>query len=321
MRPSMTVGFLRYLASRLLAALVLVWLVASGALLLVRAAPGDPSADLLGRASTETLARERARAGFDRPVMSLYADWLSRAVRFDFGTSGRYARPVVELLRERALNTAALASTALLVATLLGLPLGVFTGSGHGPLRRAVRAASVLLVSLPPFIMALLLAFAAARTRWFPTGGLSTPGLDTLGDRVWHLALPALALALPVAAMLERLQARAVRDQLEATFVRAARARGVSFTRVLWGHAWRTSLGPVLGIYGIVIGGLFSGSFAVEMVMAWPGLGRLTYDALVARDVNLAAGCASAGAVFLAAGTLAADLLLAAADPRTRERA
>jgi peptide/nickel transport system permease protein len=129
--------------------------------------------------------------------------------------------------------------------------------------------------------------------------------------------MPALALGLPIAAALERLQSRAIREALGDPSVAAARARGVSRRRATWVHAFRLSAPPVLGVLGIVVGTVLSGSFIVEIVMSWPGLGRLMYDALLARDMYLAAGCASAAALFLAIGILAADIALAVLDPRT----
>lgn len=137
-------------------------------------------------------------------------------------------------------------------------------------------------------------------------------------DLAHHLPLPALALAIPMAATLERLQSQAIASALHERFVAASRARGVDRARSILRHAWPVSLRPVLGLYGVMIGSLFSGSFVVEVVTNWPGLGRLMFDALKARDLFLVAGCAATGALFLAAGTLLADLLLAYMDPRVR---
>ena len=128
--------------------------------------------------------------------------------------------------------------------------------------------------------------------------------------------MPALALAIPMAASLERLQSQAIESASRERFVAASRARGVDRLRSIFRHAWPVSLRPVLGFYGVMIGSLFSGSFVVEVVTSWPGLGRLMFEALRARDLFLVAGCAATGAFFLAAGTLVADLLLAYTDPR-----
>jgi peptide/nickel transport system permease protein len=138
-------------------------------------------------------------------------------------------------------------------------------------------------------------------------------------DVVRHLPLPAIALALPIAATFERLQAQALSEAVEEPFVISAVARGVPHHQLLLRHAWRPSLRSLCSVYGLAIGALFSGSFVVEYITAWPGLGRLMYDALRARDIYLVAGCAAMGAVCLAAGSLVGDVLLAAVDPRVRE--
>ena len=133
------------------------------------------------------------------------------------------------------------------------------------------------------------------------------------------LILPALALALPLAAVVERLQSSAVGDALREPCLRAALARGVSRRRVIWSHALRLSLRPVLGVLGVLVGSVLSGSLVVEIVMSWPGVGQLMFQALVSRDIHLAAGCAAAASLALGAGVLLADVALAAVDPRIRE--
>jgi len=138
-------------------------------------------------------------------------------------------------------------------------------------------------------------------------------------DVARHLPLPALALALPLAATFERLQSQAMSETIHQPFVVAAMARGVTWRQLLLDHAWRASLRSMCAIYGLAIGALLSGSFIVEYVTAWPGLGRLMYEALRARDIYLVAGCAAMGGLFLAFGSVVADLLLFAADPRVRE--
>jgi peptide/nickel transport system permease protein len=312
-----------YLARRLLFALFLVFAVSSSAMILARLAPGDYVTEALGPgARAEAVAEARARYGLDRPVLAQYADWLSHAIRFDFGRSMANDRPVGELIPERAANTALLAGAALLFATVVGLPLGVVSGSRpSGALSAAIRTFSVVFLSLPPLLTSLFLVFLAARTGWLPIGGMrsadaaSGPALDLLR----HLIVPAAALGLPLAAMFERLQSQALAETIGQPFVLATIARGVPRSRVIWRDALRAALRPVASVYGLVVGTLLSGSFAVEIMTSWPGLGRLMLDALVARDVYLVAGCAAAGSVFLAAGTLISDALLAAVDPRAIE--
>ena len=210
------------------------------------------------------------------------------------------------LVLERAAATAWLAVLALTLATLIGLPLGVLTGARpRGWLAMFVRPASVAFVACPPLVAALALLLLAATT-----GVASTaPG---------GLAIPVIALALPLAATIERLQSQATAEAMASVDLIAAAARGVPASRLVWIHAARQSLRPVLGVYGLIIGGLFSGSLAVEWVTSWPGLGRLTYDALIYRDLFLISGCALAGAVLIAIGNFAADAVRAAVDPRVR---
>ena len=173
--------------------------------------------------------------------------------------------------------------------------------------------------------MSLMLVFIAARTRWLPTGGMLSAGTvdaswtTSMVDVAWHLVLPTLALALPIAAAFERLQSQSMSEAVRQPFLLAAIARGVSRRELVWRHAWPVSIRPICGVYGLVIGSLLSGSFIVEFVTAWPGIGRLMYEALRARDIYLVSACAAMGAGFLAFGTLLGDLLLAIADPRVRE--
>jgi peptide/nickel transport system permease protein len=319
---------LRYIAGRLVFALLLVFVVSSSALVLTRLAPGDITSEQVGSGvSAAALAAERARLGLDRPLWAQYGEWIGRAARFDFGTSLMYGRPVGALVAERARNTAVLAVVALFAATLVGLPLGVVAGSRTNVVSHAIRGASILLLSLPSLVSSLLLVFVAARTGWWPTGGMTSMdaaaaagGLGWLRDVAWHLVVPAAALALPLAATIERLQAQAIAETLREPFVTAAVARGLPWRRVLWRSVLKPALRPVASIYGLIFGSLLSGSFVVEIVTAWPGLGRLMFDALRSRDLYLVAGCAAAGGFFLAAGSLVSDLALAALDPRLRGR-
>lgn len=316
---------IRFCARRVLFAVVLVLVVSSTALVLTRLAPGDFTTENPALAADDR-ARLRHDLGLDRPILSQYLAWLGSAVRLDFGRSLLYSRPVSELLGERALNTSILALAALILATLVGIPAGIYTGTRSGGVgARLLRLASVLLLSVPPLVGSLALVLVAARTGWFPVGGMTSFAAEPswyewLADLAVHLPVPMLALGLPLAATLERVQSQSIAEASRESFVRASRARGVSMERAILRHAWPVSLGPVLGLYGLIIGALFSGSFVVEVVTAWPGLGRLMFDALRARDLYLVTGTAAAGATCLAVGTLLADLMHAAVDPRILER-
>ena len=311
----------RFLFWRAVRALVLVLVVSSAALLLVHLA-GDPFAGEIERTPDAQL--ERSRLGLDRPFLTQYIAWLVKSARLDFGESTRFRRPVNELLAERLPRTLLLGTAALIVAVALGFPLGMLAGAF--PERwwaKAIRGASMILLATPPLVTSLVLLLFAARTGWLPAGGLGSSANAPIAERasltLLALILPTLALALPVAASIERLQSQAVSDALREPCVRAAVARGISSRRVLWNHALRLSLKPVLAILGIIIGTVLSGSLVVEIVMSWPGVGELMSLALFSRDLFLAAGCAAAGALCLAFGVLLSDVSLAALDPRVRE--
>jgi ABC-type dipeptide/oligopeptide/nickel transport system permease component len=312
-----TPHFLAFVLRRAASAALLVLVVSSAAVVLARLAPGDHLSEF--ELSPEQLAEERHRLGLDAPIHIQYMTWLRGLARLDLGESTRYpGRRVSALIGERVGSTVLLGLGALVVSTAIGIPLGVVTGRGRrGVLTSAARGGSIVLLALPPIVLSLALLFVASRTGWFPVGGFpAEAGLETT---LRHLALPVLALGLPVAATLERLQSNAMADALQHPSVRAARARGVPARRVIWRHALRLSLTPVLAIYGVMMGTLVSGSFVVEYVMTWPGLGRLLYDGLIARDANIIAGCAATGAAFLALGIFLADVALATADPRVTD--
>ena len=315
----------RFLARRFLFAVVLIAITSSSALLLARLAPGDMTSHLGPFASRVEVENTRTRFNLDRSPVSQWWLWVSRAIRFDWGDSFLYNQPVAPLVARAAANTALLGVISLVTATVIGLSLGIFTGARSGPLPMLVRSVSLVCISLPPLVTSLAFVFVAARTGWLPAGGMvsanaSDPRWSTwMIDVLWHLPLPVLALSLPMAATFERLQSQTMAEAVQQPFMLAAIARGVHPRRALLRHAWPTSVRPICAVYGLAIGALLSGSFIVEFVTAWPGLGRLTFEALRARDVYLVAACAATGAAFLALGTMTGDLLLAAADPRVRQ--
>jgi peptide/nickel transport system permease protein len=234
---------LRFLARRLCFCAVLVILASSAGLLLTRLAPGDLTTDLGPLAKSSQVTAIRARFALDRPVIDQWRDWAIRAAHFDFGESFLYGRPVAPLVLSAAANTAVLAVTALALATISGLGFGIVTGSGRsGVLRAIIRVVSIAAVSLPPLLTSLALLFVAARTGWFPLGGMSSAGTswnEWIADLAKHLPLPALALALPVAAAFERIQSSALNVEVRQPFVLAAAARGVPGRDLVLRHAWR----------------------------------------------------------------------------------
>ena len=308
-----------FVLRRLAGALAFVVVVSSTALLLIRLAPGDATTDMkLNVADASVIASEQARLGLDRSPLAQLGSWLAGLARLDLGTSSRFGRPVSGLVAERVGNTAILAGLALVIATMVGIPLGVVSGSratgagasgagASGPgVSGLIAFASVLLVACPPILFALALLYLNVELGGLPSGSL---------------ALPLLALALPMAAIVERLQSRATAETVTMPALVAAAARGVPRSRLIWVHSLRPSLQPVLGVYGIIIATLFSGSVAVERITSWPGLGDLMLKGLLGRDVFLVAGCAMAGALLIALGNLFADVLRVFVDPCVREAA
>ena len=231
--------------------MLLVWAVASAAFVLTRLAPGDDAGGLV-LASEADRAEARRRAGLDRPLIVLYGEWLAGATRLDFGDSRLYVgRPVAGIVGERAVNTALLALAALALAPLAGLGLGWYTGTRDGGMGPAlVRAGSVVCLSVPPLVGALVLVLLAARTGWLPPGGMTSA--TSLNGWAWLLdgpviCLPALSLALPLAATLERVQAQALSEARREPHVAAALARGLSPAAALARHAWPVSWAPCWG--------------------------------------------------------------------------
>jgi len=313
----------RFLARRLFFCVALVVIAASAALLLTRLTPGDLTTSLGPLASASEIAAMRAEFALDRPIAVQWGEWAASVLRFDFGESFLYRRPVGPLVLRAAANTAVLALAALALATVSGVALGIITGSRRGVLPVLIRTGSIAAVSLPSLLTSLILLFVAARTGWFPIGGMSSADAALSGpgwaDIAAHLPLPVIALAMPVAAAFERLQSAALAEQLHQPFVLAAAARGASARRLILRHAWPVSVKSLTAVYGLAAGSLLSGSFAVELVTSWPGLGRLMYEALRARDIYLVAGCAAVGAAVLSIGILLGDVLLALSDPRVRD--
>jgi peptide/nickel transport system permease protein len=316
----------RFLVARACLLVALVLAASSAMVAVTSLAPGDVTGERhLEGATAEQLARERRRLALDEPVLARVATWIGHTVRLDFGTSYRYGQPVLALVTTRAAHSALLVCSALILAIAVGVPVGLLAGSGRFPrLAGIAGAVSLILFSLPPLLVALVLTVVAVRTGWAPAGGMQSAGADewALADRLvdvaHHLIVPVLALGLPLAASIERIQQAAVADGTGARHVLAASARGVGLGRWLWRALWRPTASPVVSVLGLAAGTLLSGSLAVELVTGWPGLGRLMFEALATRDVPLAAGCGAAAAAFLAIWTTVGDALAWWLDPRLR---
>jgi peptide/nickel transport system permease protein len=309
-----------FLAKRF-ATLIATLLVASLVVFLVlEVLPGDPAAMMLGiNAREDTLAALRAELGLDRPAWLRYLLWLLGLVRGDFGTSYTYSVPVSELILERVAVSLPLALLAIILSTVLAIPLGVLAAAQRN------RSADVLVgifaqlgVAVPNFWFAILLTLLfSVSLGWVPAGGFA--GWDAgAWPALKSLILPTIALALPQAAILTRVTRSSVLEQLGEDYLRTARAKGLSRGAALWGHAVRNALIPVVTIMGLQFSFLLAGTIIIENVFYLPGLGRLLFQAIAQRDLIVVKDL-----VVLLAGTVVVvnfvvDLLYAVLDPRLR---
>lgn len=318
---------MRYLLRRALHASFLLFGVSLLTFLFSALTPGNyfDEMRLNPQISQETVAALRAQYQLDRPLPVRYIHWLNAVAHGQLGFSFAYNTPVGPLLWVRARNTLLLTVTATLLAWLLALPLGVWSAAkfGRAPDRFLSWTTASLLV-VPDLVLALGLLILAVRTGWFPTGGLASPGFETLSplekfhDLARHMALPVTALLLAVLPMLVRHVRAAVREVLAAPFLRAALGHGIPHPKLLYIYALRAAANPLISLFGFSIGTLLSGSLLVEVIMSWPGLGPLLLEAILARDVYVVIAGVLLSMIFLVAGNLFADVLLYWADPRIR---
>jgi peptide/nickel transport system permease protein len=321
---------LAYLLRRSLHGAVLLAAVSVFSFALADLAPGDFLAEMKldPRIAPETVAALKAAYGLDRPLPIRYLRWLRSVLRGDLGFSMTYMSPVAPLVWPRALNTLLLSCIATLVAWLLAVPIGVWSAARQGHTAdRAVSAATAGLLALPNLLVALALVLLAVRTGWFPTGGMTSAGFaarDFSGkaaDVAAHLFLPVLALVVTTVPVLVRHVRASMVEVLASPFLRATRAHGIPRRRLLFRHALPAAANPLVSLFGLSMAALLSGSLLVEVVMGWPGLGPLLFQAILARDLHLVIGPVLVSTLFLLGGTFAADVLLYAVDPRIRRPA
>jgi peptide/nickel transport system permease protein len=282
--------------------------------------PGDVAVMILGTSATpQDLAALRVKLGLDRPTPVRYVDWITGALRGEWGTSLLYQVPVRPLVVERVRQSAVLAVLALGVAVPLSIGLGVLSALRRGRwLDRAVSLVTLVSVSLPEFISGtLLILLLAFRIPLFPPSSLVDPRAG-LGASARSLALPTLTLVLALLAHMARMTRASMIEALDTPFVRAARLRGLRPWRVIVRHALRNALLPTVGIVAINVGFLLGGIVVVETVFAYPGLGRLMVDAVNHRDVPVIQMAALVIALTYALANLAADVIYAYLDPRIR---
>ena len=267
----------------------------------------------------------RDRYGLDRSLPEKYLHWLQSIARGELGFSVAYNSPVGPLLWPRARNTLLLTVTATVLAWLIAVPVGTWAGSRKGGWADRVAAgATTALLGVPDLLVGLGFLLLAVRTGYFPTGGMVSIDFAALGpwdklkDVISHFVLPVTALTLVNLPVLVRHVRASLIDVLQAPFIQAARATGVSERRLLFRHALRAAANPLISLLGLSVAALLSASLVVETIMSWPGLGPLLIEAVVARDLHLVVGAVTCSTVLLIAGNLLADGLLYLVDPRLR---
>jgi len=292
----------------------------------IHLAPGDflSTMELNPQISADTIASMRARFGLDEPWWVQYLLWLRNVFfHLDFGESFSRHQPVFTVLRPAVLNTLILALAAAVLTWGLAIPLGVLAAVKQNTwVDRVSSLVAFLGLSIPEVFLALLLILLAAKTGWFPVAGMESVDHDLMSpmgkivDLLHHLVLPAFVLAtVPLASRMRQMRANLL-DVLRADYVTTARAKGLPERTVVLKHAVRNAVNPLITLFGYTLGTLLSGAFLVEVVTSWPGLGRITIEALVSRDLYLMMGSVMMASTLLILGNLVADLLLAAADPR-----
>ncbi len=306
-----------------LAVLVLSLIVASGVIFAaVEIAPGDPAAYMLGmNARPETVAALRAELGLEGSKLSRYLAWTGGMLRGDFGTSYTYRTPVAGMIADRLLVSVPLALYAMALCVIVAFPAGIFAAMRRGRLGDlAVMGATQLGVAIPNFWFAMLLVLVfAINLRWVGAGGF--PGWEAgVLPALGALTLPAVALALPQAAILARVLRGALIDRMDEDFVRTARARGLSRGQALRRHGLRNALIPVLTILGLQFSFLLAGGIIIEQVFFLPGLGRLVFQSIAARDLVVVEAVVMLLVFAVIAVNFAVDLAYAAVDPRLRAR-
>jgi peptide/nickel transport system permease protein len=302
---------IRFVFFRLLQSMIALAMLSVVVFILARAT-GDPLHMILPMSATEEdYANARRYLGLDRPYVEQYLSFVGRAVTGDFGTSIRARRPVGELIWQRLPNSLRLAAFAMTVSLAIAFPLGVLAAVHKGTgVDRAAQVVAVLGQSLPTFWVAIVLVeFVAGRLQWLPAGGIT--GFSSY-------ILPGFTLGWFVVAGMMRLLRSSMLEVLDSEYVKLARLKGVAERRVVWVHAMKNALIPVVTFAGIYFAILVTTAIVVETVFAWPGLGRLAYDGITSRDFPVIQAVVLVTAAIVAAVNLCVDCLYAVIDPRIR---
>lgn len=313
-----------YIIKRLLQAIPLLFIVSVMSFFIIRLSPVDPLAELRinPSISQETLKAEEQRLGLDKPLPVQYILWLKSFLRGDLGVSVTGEKVSTKLM-ERIPNTLLLTTVVILLTWMGGIPVGIYAAlHWKQPIDRLLTVLTSIGMAIPSFFFALLLLIFAVKTGWFPTGGLTGYNYSTLTpwgkflDIAHHLVLPVIVLFTVSLSGLQRQMRGNLLDVLGADYIKFARAKGLSENKVIYKHALRNAINPMVTLLGFEFAALLSGAALTEYVFQYPGLGRLILEAVMKSDINLVMASLMMGTIMLVLGNLIADILLKLVDPR-----
>jgi peptide/nickel transport system permease protein len=320
---------IRYILKRLLQSIPLLLGILTATFFMIHLAPGDPMDMYLEpqrqrQMDPEVIALIRKRYGLDQPVYVQYVKWVANVARGDFGESFRYRRPVRGMLAEAIPYTLQLTVLALLLDALVGIALGIISAvKQYSALDKTVTIGSLIVYAIPGFWLALMLVLVfSVQLNWFPTSQTRSMDYDLLSagqqvlDRLWHLVLPVFVMGVASAAGTARYMRNRLLEVLNEEYVVAARARGFPEHVVIVKHAVRNALIPIVTIYGLSLPFLLGGATIIESIFAWPGMGRLTVEAVGGRDYPIIMATTMIAATLTVLGNLLADVALTVVDPR-----
>lgn len=316
----------KYIIKRILQTIPLLIMVSLISFFIIRLSPVDPLAELKLNPSVSpaTVERERQRLGLDKPIIVQYGKWACSFVQGDLGVTST-GEKVSQKLKERIPNTLLLTSIVILLTWLVGVPLGIIAAvNWKTPFDRILTVLTSIGMAIPSFFFAVLLLIFAVKTGCFPIGGLTSPNfadmsfIGKLWDITHHLILPVIVLFTISLAGLQRQMRANMLDVLDSDYVKFARAKGLSEFSVIYKHALRNAINPMITLLGFEFAGLLSGAALTEYVFQYPGLGRLILEAVMKSDINLVMASLMMGAIMLVLGNLIADILLIITDPRIR---
>ncbi len=316
-----------YIIRRILGLIPTLFVITVIVFLLMHAMPGNAFEALVFnpriKDASEVYKRLIAENGLNQSLAVQYIYWINNVIHGNLGISSSLNMPVSEAIGTYLPNTLMLAITAEIIILVISLPIGLYQANKvNGKFDVSTSFIAIFLYSIPGFVFALVLIFLFSfLKKWLPSSGTVTPGIATsgsLGDRISHLVLPALSLALPSMAYYTRLTRSNTLSVIVADFVRTARAKGLKRPRVMFRHVLRNAIIPIVTQFGFDIGGLFGGAVLIEQIFTWPGMGELSLNATLNRDYPLILGTTLLFAVMVLIGNLVADILLAISDPRVR---